>query len=393
MAININAKTSGAGGLETTADNTGNINIQSGGSTVMSVTSSGVAITGALSQNGGAYSTQPTFRNLIINGDMRIDQRNAGASVSVSSSTPYTLDRWKAFNNGGAVFLVQQNLNSITPPEGFTNYLGVSVTTSDTPSGTETHVIRQQIEGNNISHLNWGTANAKTITISFWVRSSLTGTFGGTLKNGPDATYPYTYTIDSANTWEYKTITITGATSNTWNTDNSTGIFAQWSLGSGSSVLGTPGAWNYSANLNGATGETVVVGTSGATFYITGVQLEVGTTATDFENLPYDVELARCQRYYQTISKMAGYSGPTTSGIQCSVAYPIPMRATPTMSQSSVFRFDDAAAGFTQSSTGFILGSTNNTGTLINFTNITVNGTFRPHGKANTATLNLDAEL
>jgi len=339
MAITINAKTSGAGGLETTADNTGNINIQSGGSTVMSVTSSGVAITGALSQNGGAYSTQPTFRNLIINGDMRIDQRNAGASVSVSSSTPYTLDRWKAFNNGGAVFLVQQNLNSITPPEGFTNYLGVSVTTSDTPSGTETHVIRQQIEGNNISHLNWGTANAKTITISFWVRSSLTGTFGGTLKNGPDATYPYTYTIDSANTWEYKTITITGATSNTWNTDNSTGIFAQWSLGSGSSVLGTPGAWNYSANLNGATGETVVVGTSGATFYITGVQLEVGSTATDFENLPYDVQLQRCQRYFQVIADgRVSINAPicmvvsqSTTVLHGLVHFPTPMRTIPTL--------------------------------------------------------------
>lgn len=343
MAITINAKTSGAGGLETTADNTGNINIQSGGSTVMSVTSSGVAITGALSQNGAVYSTQPSFRNLIINGDMRIDQRNAGASVSVPSGTPYTLDRWKAFNSTPAVFSVQQNLNSITPPVGFTNYLGVSITSSGTSILTQTAMIRQQIEGNNITPLAWGTANAKTITISFWVRSSLTGTFGGTLKNGPDASYPYTYTINSANTWEKKTITISGATSNTWNTDNSTGIYAQWSLGSGSSVLGTPGAWNYAANLNGAIGETVIVGTSGATWYITGVQLEVGTTATDFENLQYGTQLALCQRYFYSLGGTANYEFMThgmyvgTTTVLLRAELPVKMRSAPTLGSSGSF--------------------------------------------------------
>ena len=338
-----------------------------------------------------AYNTMG--KNRIINGDMRIDQRNAGASVTNISGGVFSSDRFNCYGTQATKYTVQQNAGAVTPPEGFTNYLGATSSSAYSVLVGDWFAIRQICEGYNVADLGWGTADAKTVTLSFWVRSSLTGTFGASIYNGiGNRSYPFTYTISVANTWEKKTVTIAGDTTGTWATTNGGSLTVNFSLGSGTTVSGTAGAW-AGAFYTSATGATSVVGTSGATFYITAVQLEQSENATPFENRMYSQELAMCQRYYQTISKMAGYSGPTTSGIQCSVAYPIPMRATPTMSQSSVFRFDDAAAGFTQSSTGLILGSTNNTGTLINITNITVNGTFRPHGKANTATLNLDAEL
>ena len=333
MAININAKTSGVGGLETTADNSGNINIQSGGSTVMSVTSSGVAVTGSFSQNGAVYSTQPSYRNLIINGDMRIDQRNAGSSVTATGAVPYTLDRWLAYSSPTSKFTVQQNAGSVTPPVGFTNYLGAVSSSSYSLNATDVFVINQNIEGLNIANLAWGTANAKTVTLSFQVYSSLTGTFGGVLRNSADnRSYPFTYSIASANTWTSISVTVAGDTSGTWLTNNGVGIRVSFGLGVGSTYSGTAGAW-ASTLYQGATGATSVVGTSGATFYITGVQLEVGSTATDFENLPYDVELARCQRYYYTggsgSNKHGGlYAGSLYIG---QVYFPTTMRATPTV--------------------------------------------------------------
>ena len=379
MATIINADTSD--GLKLTSDTSGEIQFQSGGTTKMTVSSSGVS--------GIPLGT----KNRIINGNMTIDQRNAGASVTNISGGVFSSDRFNCYGTQATKYTVQQNAGAVTPPEGFTNYLGATSSSAYSVLVGDWFAIRQICEGYNVADLGWGTADAKTVTLSFWVRSSLTGTFGASIYNGiGNRSYPFTYTISVANTWEKKTVTIAGDTTGTWATTNGGSLTVNFSLGSGTTVSGTAGAW-AGAFYTSATGATSVVGTSGATFYITAVQLEQSENATPFENRMYSQELAMCQRYYQTISKMAGYSGPTTSGIQCSVAYPIPMRATPTMSQSSVFRFDDAAAGFTQSSTGLILGSTNNTGTLINITNITVNGTFRPHGKANTATLNLDAEL
>ncbi len=297
MANLINAKTSGAGGLETTADNTGNINIQSGGSTVMEVTSAGVAVTGSLTQNGGAYSTQPTFRNRIINGNMTIDQRNAGASVTPAADG-YTLDRWKYEISQASKFTIQQNKGSVTPPAGFTNYLGFTTSTAYTVGSGDYFLCEQYIEGFNTADLAWGTANAKTITLSFWVYSSLTGTFAGNLQNGANARfYPFSYTISTANTWEQKTITIVGDTTGTWSTNNDTGILLRFNLGMGSTYLGTAGSWTSSTIL-GVTGQTNVVGTLNANWYITGVQLEAGTTATDFENLQYGTQLSVSQRYY-----------------------------------------------------------------------------------------------
>ena len=378
MAININAKTSGAGGLETTADNTGNINIQSGGSTVMSVTSSGVAVTGSFSQNGAVYSTQPSFRNLIINGDMRIDQRNSGASVTPVTNQ-YTLDRFQFNITQTSKLTAQQNAGAITPPTGFTNYLGITSTSAYSITAGDTFVVRQKIEGNNIAHLGWGTANAKTVTLSFWVRSSLTGTFGGSLKNASSDAYPFSYSISSANTWEQKSITIPGSTSGTWATDNTTGMFVQFGLGAGSTFSATAGVWNTS-NSNSATGATSVVGTSGATFYITGVQLEVGTTATDFENLPYDVELARCQRYFQSFggSNVAETVGQGTSFSTISTYVLInllqTMRSVPSLGYSAVGDWRLHYPGVTgQEATAMSIATndSNNTKVIVNTTTAT----------------------
>lgn len=240
------------------------------------------------------------FKNRIINGDMRIDQRNAGASVSIQTNTFYTLDRWTTSAAANSKYSVQQNAGSVTPPAGFINYLGVTSSAATTPGATDSYDIRQKIEGLNISDLAWGTANAKTVTLSFWVYSSLTGTFGGCLGNSAfNRSYPFTYTISSANTWTQISITIAGDTTGTWLTTNGVGIIIYFGLGVGSSLSGAAGAWSASGYTS-ATGATNVVGTNGATFYITGVQLEVGSSATGFEYRSFGTELALCQRYFET---------------------------------------------------------------------------------------------
>jgi hypothetical protein len=240
------------------------------------------------------------FKNRIINGAMVIDQRNAGASVTPNSS--YTLDRWASINSQTSKFTVQQNAASVTPPAGFANYLGVTSSSAYSVAAGDYFAIYQPIEGFNTADLAFGTASAATTTLSFWVRSSLTGTFGGALKNGAaNRSYPFTYTISSANTWEQKSVTIAGDTSGTWvGATNGTGLSVQIGLGVGSTFSGTAGSWQGS-NLISATGATSVVGTSGATFYITGIQLEKGSTATSFDYRPYGTELALCQRYFERL--------------------------------------------------------------------------------------------
>ena len=239
------------------------------------------------------------FKNRIINGAMMIDQRNAGASVTATTSGPYTLDRWNCFGSVNSKFTVQQNAGSVTPPAGFKNYLGVTSSSAYTVGASETYQVVQVIEGFNTADFAWGSASAATVTLSFWVRSSLTGTFGGTIGNDAGTrTYPFSFTISSANTWEYKTITIVGETSGAWLTTNGGGVYLKFSMGAGSSLTGTAGSW-VTANKSGVDGQVNLVGTNGATFYITGVQLEKGSTATSFDYRPYGTEFQLCQRYYQ----------------------------------------------------------------------------------------------
>jgi hypothetical protein len=239
------------------------------------------------------------FRNRIINGDMRIDQRNAGASHTPVTQT-YSIDRWN-FQLSQASKLTAQRFAITSGQDVLDNNtyaLNATSTSAYSVTSSDYFLIGQFIEGFNCADLGWGTSGAKTITISFWVTSSLTGTFGGALQNSAiTRSYPFTYSISLANTWEKKTITIAGDTSGTWVTGNGLGIRLYFGLGAGSTVSGTAGSW-ASANYLSATGAVSVVGTSGAAFYITGVQLEAGSTATDFERRPIGTELALCQRYF-----------------------------------------------------------------------------------------------
>ena len=271
-------------------------------------------------------------RNRIINGDMRIDQRNAGASVTPTQDA-FMTDRWKWGQSQASKFTAQQ---STTAPSSFVNSLSMTVTASVSISSSDYFTVYQPIEGFNVADLGWGTANAQAVTLSFLVRSSLTGTFGGSIKNSAsNRSYPFTYTISAANTWELKSVTIAGDTSGTWLTTNGVGLALGFGLGVGSTFSGTAGSWSGS-NLLSATGATSVVGTSGATWQITGVQLEAGSVATPFEHRQYGQELALCQRYYFVNtgdgSFVAYAFSVNTTDTYRHILYPWPvqMRATPT---------------------------------------------------------------
>jgi hypothetical protein len=289
------------------------------------------------------------LKNRIINGACVIDQRNTGASVTNIAGGVYTIDRWIAYGSQASKFTIQQNAGSVTPPSGFTNYVGITSSSAYTVGSSEEFEIYQWIEGFNFADLGFGTANAKTVTLSFWVRSSLTGTFGGSLQNSASSrSNVFSYTISAANTWEQKTITIAGDTSGTWvGATNGRGIGVFFGLGQGSSMSTTAGSW-VAGNYINVTGGTSVVGTNGATFYITGVQLEKGSTATSFDYRPYGTELALCQRY----AVMLGNSGNAfsnygygavylTTNASVTVSLPVPMRAVPTTSfpGSGTFQF------------------------------------------------------
>ena len=272
------------------------------------------------------------FRNRIINGDMRIDQRNAGASVTPNGGS-YTLDRWSGQTSQSGKFSVQRNAGSVTPPTGFTNYLGVTSLSAYSVTSTDYFNIAQNVEGFNVADLGWGTANAQSITISFWVRSSLTGTFGGALNNsGASRSYPFTYSISAANTWEQKTLTIAGDTSGTWLTDNGVGVTVAFGLGAGATRSGTAGVW-ASSWFQSATGAVSVVGTNGATFYLTGVQLEAGSVASPFERRDYGRELMMCQRYYEVAGTRAATTS-ATGGVNQGIGWKASKRAAPTVTST-----------------------------------------------------------
>jgi hypothetical protein len=315
-----------------------------------------IAVNAITDANGGATTTINSVtpnannvvgKNKIINGNMMVDQRNAGASVTPANGK-CTLDRWISYLSQASKFTIEQNAGSVTPPDGFINYLGVTSSSAYSVTANDYFLIGQHIEGYNVADLDFGKSTAKTITLSFYVRSSLTGTFGGVLGNAGNRSYPFTYVISSANTWEKKTITISGDTSGTWTTANSYGLTLYIGLGAGSTYSGTAGSWS-SANYFNATGATSVVATSGATFYITGVQLEAGSTATEFEHRPYTTELQLCQRYYWKNSGNI-YGGDWAGQGMISYTYPVEMRAVPTFTYVAV-RTPLVSSGFGYSST------------------------------------------
>ena len=244
----------------------------------------------------GTYAQYTGFKNRLINSAMVIDQRNAGASVTANDGT-FVPDRFRFTMSASSKGTGQQQTSVV--PVGFSNALVFTSTAATSLGSTDFYCLEQYIEGFNVADLDWGSANAKTVTLSFQVRSSLTGTFGGSLQNGDSTrSYPFTYTIASANTWTTASVTIAGDTTGTWLKTNGIGIKVCFGLGTGSTRSGTAGAW-ASAWYPSVTGATSVVGTNGATFYITGVQLEKGSTATSFDYRPYGTELQLCQRYFE----------------------------------------------------------------------------------------------
>ena len=296
------------------------------------------------------------FKNRIINGAMVIDQRNAGASVAIST-TIYCPDRYQIRLVAGSGHTAQQ---VTTAPTGFNNSLKITVGTGASPTATQNGFIYQGIEGYNMADLGWGTANAKTITVSFWVNSSVTGTYGFVLANNAgNRAYVTSYTINSANTWEYKTITIAGDTSGTWETTNNLGIQVIFDIGQGSTrSYSASTSWQANDAL-GLSGGTKLVATSGATFYITGVQLEVGSTATSFDTRSYTTELQLCQRYY-TFSPYGTTSYPSTGGYARGYSsFKVTMRTTPTIAF-----VDLGSGGSSIGSSAYVDGLSNTYGSL-----------------------------
>jgi len=298
-----------------------------------------------IDSSGGVFApVSSVFRSRIINGNMVIDQRNAGASVTVAAGgSGFPVDRFYIENFQSGTITAQR---STTAPAGFINSIIHTVTVTDTPAAGDYLFESTSIEGLNMADLGWGTASAKTVTLSFWVRSSVTGTYGIGLRNSAgNRSYVATYTINSANTFEYKTITIAGDTTGTWLTDNGLGVRIFWDLGSGSNFNGTADSWNAGSFWR-ASGCVNLIGNSGATFYITGVQLEVGTQATSFEYRQYQQELALCQRYYYVLASLGGTAKTLGTGfyanssrVDCPVTFKTSMRTAPTLVQVSGTNF------------------------------------------------------
>ena len=354
MASTIIAGNTTNSGTAISSDNTGALEIKTGsgaGTTALTIDSSqNVTAANNLVATGFTSASTFGFKNRIINGDMRIDQRNAGASVTFGAGTAYTLDRWFGTSTAANKFSLQQNAGAITPPVGFSNYLGITSLTSYSVSSSDTFYIQQSIEGFNTSDLSFGTANAATITLSFKVYSSLTGTFGGALLNSAaNRSYPFSYSVPVSNTWTTISVTIAGDTTGTWiGATNGLGIAVRFGIGSGATYSGTAGAW-ATANLVQPTGSVSVVGTNGATFYITGVQLEKGSTATSFEYLDYGRSLMQCQRYFYRRSGAEYYSAcywqSTTQWNGCVLQYPVTMRAAPAFTFAAASNFSIGLAG------------------------------------------------
>jgi hypothetical protein len=298
-------------------------------------------------------ANQGQFKNRIINGAMTIDQRNNGASVSRDGSTyTYQVDRFYSGGlNGSGVFSVQRISDA---PAGFSNSTRITVTTADSSLGSsEEYGFQQTIEGHNVFDLNWGTANAQSVTLSFWVKSSLTGTFGVAIRNAGtwNRSYVGQYTITAANTWEYKTISITGETTGSWGTGTSASINVAFDLGAGSGFNGTANTWNTSGATR-VSGNVSVISNNSATWQVTGVQLEKGSTATSFDYRPYGTELALCQRYCPVFNIKDGdvYRGQGVSTTLTDIT--LPYIVTPrvpatgiTTSAANTFAISNGAAG------------------------------------------------
>ena len=360
---------------------TTNLQNASASSPAFVLAADGSATANLSSVNGGPIAGS---RNRIINGDMRIDQRNAGAAVTVNTSPLFPVDRFFCDGNADGIFTAQR---STTVPAGFTNSVILTVTTPRTSiAAGDVYGIRQHVEGFNTAGLGFGSASASAVTLSFWVRSSVTGTYAISLFNSAfNRSYVATYSISAANTFEYKTITILGDTAGTWLTDNGIGMSVFWDLGSGSNYHGTAGAWTATGSIR-TSGSTNWISTNGATFYITGVQLEPGSTATPFERRSYGQELALCQRYLPAFSGANGGSSGaigtggfyTTTNAAIGIPFPVQARVAPTgvtVSAAGDFFVDGTTSA---ACTAIVLSSSSSTmgGVNCTYATTTAVGTF-----------------
>jgi len=334
------------------------------------------------------------FKNRIINGAMVIDQRNAGASVAFTSAA-YTLDRWVGAVGTASGTTIQRSTTSTT---GFSNSALITIGTGASPAAGAVNRIYQVIEGFNIADFAWGTASASAVTLSFWVRSSVTGTFSGALYGASTIqSYPFNYTINAANTFEQKTVTIAGPTTGTWDSTNGTGIYVNFDLGSGTTFKGTANAW-ATGTFIGVTGATNLCATTGATFYITGVQLEKGSTATSFDYRPYGTELQLCQRYYYPVrgsGQFADVVGTTTTDMFFGATFPVEMRATPTMTGVlTALVVSNFSTAYTASGGSYSFNTTNTQGVSVRKGGFTsLNTSYRYFVNSTSIVVTADAEL
>jgi len=345
------------------------------------------------------------YKNRIINGAMVINQRAGGTVTPTASTYTYITDRWNVLQSQSSKLTAAQ---SSTAPAGFNNSLLITSSSAYSITSTDQFMFSQSIEGYNIADLGWGTANAKTVTLSFWVQSSLTGTYGVVLKNNSSGyTYGATYTINSANTWEQKTITIAGPTGGTWETTTSAGIIVRFGLGVGSTYSLAAGSWSTSGYYDGVTGAQSLVGTNGATFYLTGVQLEKGSTATSFDYRPYGTELALCQRYYQKFTADGAYGNiggtawvRTSSTFVANEPHLVSMRATPTgASLGNWYAGDSLATNYQIGTSSLTVTGISTNSSVLNFTGVgggtfNAGGACSPNsGPSNTGGFYITAEL
>ena len=271
-------------------------------------------------------STPSGRRNLIINGAAEVNQRSTG---TVTNGEAYgAVDRFIGFAAAGGTFTLAQSTDS---PDGYNNSILATVTSADSSiASNDFYGISQRIEGQNVYHLGFGSSAAKTLTLSFYVKSSVTGTFGGAIRNSAgNRSFNFSYTVNSANTWEHKTYTIAGDTSGTWLTDTGIGLRVSWSLGDGSDRLQAAGSWG-AGNFAGVTGQTNLITTGSATLQLTGVQLEVGSVATEFEHRSFGEELALCQRYF-SLNCVGTGTATSTTVIQAQIPTIVSMRAAPSI--------------------------------------------------------------
>ena len=271
---------------------------------------------------------QLSGRNAITNGGMTVDQRNSGSATTPTADRTYTLDRWMARLNNASKYSVQQVTDA---PSGYYNSLKVTSAAATTVGSTDYYQINTIVEGYNLTAFDFGLSTAKKLTLSFWVKSSLTGTFAGAYSNNAgNRFYAWTYTISSANTWEHKTITVDGVTDGSWERTNGSGLWVYWTLGAGSGMTATAGSWGTTFK-RGVTGAINVVETNGATLQITGVQLEVGSRSTPFNHENYGATMEKCQRYYMDTSiRYHMKSGNSGNWHNEDVEFPVRMRVNPT---------------------------------------------------------------